>query len=887
MADEDALWRADNQHERLDELLGIPPDLKERPLHRDVRSLGRILGNVIREQEGDAFFGAVEALRTLSIAGRAQTSSFDPAGRIVEELPSASAANLAKAFAIYFELTNLAETNHRKRRRESSLFPSAEPPQPGTFRGTLVRARNAAVGADALFAALERIHIVPVFTAHPTQVARRTVIWKRQRIASLLESLDRVPLTPARALDVEQRIAAEVTSLWQTDDIRRTATTVSDEIKMGLDYSPVLFQTIPDLYGVIEEALSGVYGREPAEGAASRLVSFGSWIGGDHDGNPHVTPATTERALIAARETALGHYSVALRDLRRRISVSERRAGVSVELRERLNGYTGWLDARIEDRSEEPYRRFLTCMMFRLNLASTKPGNVQAYQSVDELLGDLTAMRDSLRSNKGDRIARLLVEPLIRKVETFGFHFHALDLRQHARVHAEAAAELRAGSAGESGHARDLLGRLREFAHLQRRFGREALPRYIVSGTGSAQDIFTLAWLMDLAGLDPVETMTVPLFEFIDDLRNSAAICRAMWTDKSYSAVLDARDRRQEVMLGYSDSNKDGGMLTSAWELYKAHASLHEVAEECRVRLRLFHGRGGTVGRGGGPTHRSIVAQPPGAFSGELRITEQGEVLEWKYSDRILSERNLELMIAASLEALLRPGAPEFEKEWSAAMDTLSASALGHYTRRIRDNPDVLPYFAQATPAPEFDVARIGSRPARRSAARGLADLRAIPWVFGWMQSRHGLPGWFGVGFALDEFPDGPLLQRMFARFPLFEDLLRNVEMALAKSDLGIARLYAGLVEDAALGDRMFGVIQEEFDRTRRAVLRVLGQKELLESNPVLARSIRLRNPYVDPMSLIQVEMLRRKRSGEDTPEVNDALVATINGISAGLRNTG
>jgi phosphoenolpyruvate carboxylase len=842
---------------------------------------------VIREQEGDAFFHTVETLRQLSIAGRAHTSTFEPARRVIGELPSSSAANLAKAFAIYFDLTNLAETNHRKRRREASRFGS-EKTQPGTFGGTLIRVRDSGVDVSDFLAALSRIHIVPVFTAHPTQVARRTVIWKRQRIARLLEDLDRVPLAPARALETQRRIASEVTALWQTDDIRRTAPTVSDEIKMGLDYSPVLFETIAEVYAVIRETIDEVYDVDLELDSIPRLISFGSWIGGDHDGNPHVTPSATERALIAARETALNHYNAALRDLRRRISVSQRRAGMSDDLGARLDRYVGWLDTRIEDRSEEPYRRFLTCMIFRLNMLATKPGNPQAYQNVEEFITDLSAIRDSLRANRGERIARLLVEPLILKAETFGFHFHALDLRQHARVHAEAVAELRAGTgATDSVHARDLLGRLRDFARLQERFGGAALPRYIVSGTGSASDVLSLVWLMELAGMDPVNTMTVPLFEFIDDLRNSAAICRSIWTDAKYSAVLDVRNRRQEVMLGYSDSNKDGGMLTSAWELYKAHAALHKAAEECGVRLRLFHGRGGTVGRGGGPTHRSIVAQPPGAFSGEIRITEQGEVLEWKYSDRILAERNLELMVAASLEALLRPGAAPFEEEWFAAMETISGHAFDHYTRCIRDNPDVLTYFEQATPAPEFDVARIGSRPARRSAARGLSDLRAIPWVFGWMQSRHGLPGWFGVGSAVEQLSDNALLQRMLDRFPLFADLLGNVEMALAKSDLGIARLYADLVHDEALRERMFAIIAEEFERTRRAVLTLTGQRELLERNPVLSRSIRLRNPYVDPMSLIQVELLRRKRSGENTREVNDALVATINGISAGLRNTG
>jgi phosphoenolpyruvate carboxylase len=382
--------------------------------------------------------------------------------------------------------------------------------------------------------------------------------------------------------------------------------------------------------------------------------------------------------------------------------------------------------------------------------------------------------------------------------------------------------------------------------------------------------------------------MPVPLFESIDSLRESAGICRSIWSSKAYSTLLDAWGRRQEVMLGYSDSNKDGGMLTSTWELYKAHAALHDVARDCNISLRLFHGRGGTVGRGGGPTHRAIVAQPLGAFSGELKITEQGEVLNWKYSDRVLAERNLELMIAASLEALLRPGHPKFNPEWSAAMDSMSNDAFSYYVRHVRDNPDIVPYFEQATPALEFDLAKIGSRPARRGSATGsLSELRAIPWVFGWMQSRHGLPGWLGVGYALVRFADQELLKIMFREFPLFRDMIRNVELGMAKCDFAIARLYADLVDDAALRERMFGLLSEEFERTRDAVLRVTNQTELLESNPVLARSIQLRNPYVDPMSLIQVELLRRKRAGEDTPELNYALAATINGISAGLRNTG
>jgi phosphoenolpyruvate carboxylase len=526
-------------------------------------------------------------------------------------------------------------------------------------------------------------------------------------------------------------------------------------------------------------------------------------------------------------------------------------------------------------------------MTHRLRLAITDAADRQAYTVAEEFQQDLMIMRDSLVKHKGKRLAELLLGPLLRKLDTFGFHLYTLDVREHARVVARGIAALKSNNPADAADARDLLGNLRDVARLQRIFTPRAMQRCIVSGTETPGDILSFVWLSQLSGIDLTRLMPVPLFESIDSLRNSVDICRAIWTDKAYTTLLDAWDRRQEVMLGYSDSNKDGGMLASTWELYKAHAALHQVARECNVGLRLFHGRGGTVGRGGGPTHRAIVAQPAGAFNGEIRITEQGEVLNWKYSDRVLSERNLELMIAASLEALLRPGNPSFDPAWSSAMDRMADESFAYYVHRIRDNPDTLPYFEQASPALEFDLAKIGSRPSRRSATRGLSDLRAIPWVFGWMQSRHGLPGWFGVGHALEHFPDQSLLRTMMDRFPLFADMIRNVELGLAKSDLSIARLYAQLVEDVSLRDRMFNLIVEEFERTRAAVLRITNQRELLENNRVLARSIRLRNPYVDPMSLIQVELLRRKRSGEDTPDLNDALAATIHGISAGLRNTG
>jgi len=885
--DDEPLWAAASQEERLRELLGVPPDIKEKPLRRDVSSLGRLLGNVITEQEGREVFEIVEALRTLSIARRAGQPTTDPRIDIVRRLTVAEAAKMAKAFAMYFELTNLAETNHRKRRRRASRAAPNAVEQPGTFKGTLLRLRDAQISSDAVRKTLERIRVIPVFTAHPTEVARRTILWKRRQIAELLEQLDGVPLPESRALDIQREMMAEITAWWETDEVRRTAPTVFDEIEMGLDYSEVLFETIPVLYEEIDASLDSIYGIDAHRSSLPSMVEFGSWIGGDFDGNPNVSPEATEYALHHARQRTIGRYIQNLDDLRKRLSLSKRRVPTSEALEVRLVEYARALECHTGDRPDEPYRRFTSCMIHRLRKAQEDSPNEEAYRDAAEFGHDLELMAKSLFAHGGERLVRTLIEPLKQQLRTFGFRLYSLDVRQHARVHAQAVQALRSGEAEAASKARDTLGALRDVARLQQRYGDHTMQAYILSGASSAADILSFVWLAEVSGIDLRRMAPVPLFESIQALRDSAAICRSIWNDPRYVVLLDFRGRRQEIMLGYSDSNKDGGMLTSTWELFKAHAALHEVARECNVTLRLFHGRGGTVGRGGGPTHRSIVAQPPGAFSGEIKITEQGEVLNWKYSDSVLAERNLELMIAAALEALLRPGGAMLDPEWTRAMDEMSEDAFAYYVRNIRDNPHILSYFEQATPAMEFDLAKIGSRPARRSATRNLWDLRAIPWVFGWMQSRHGLPGWFGVGYALERFPEKGLLRTMMERFPLFTDLIRNVEMGMAKCDLSIARFYAELVEDVALREGVFNMVSEEFERTRQAILEVTKQSELLETNPVLARSIRLRNPYVDPMSLIQVELLRRKRSGEDTPELNDALAATINGISAGLRNTG
>ena len=671
------------------------------------------------------------------------------------------------------------------------------------------------------------------------------------------------------------------------------------------------------LYEEFADAFREVYECEFSAHELPTFLHFGSWIGGDRDGNPFVTAACTRDALRLARQVILDHYLAAAAELMDRLSPSVRQAAVTPALLEGVERYANRMPAVAPANktraAEEVYRRYLDCVLQRLRWTRDQACHVGAYQDAEDFAADLKLLRESLAANGAERVVRLLLDPLLRQVDSFGFHLHVLDIRQHARVHAQAIAELSSGEnagkstlpASPSEETRRLLEVLRTVAELKREFPPQAIRSYVISGVSKVDDILSVIWLARLCGVrveasedrnDP-GLMPVPLFESIADLRNCPEVCRTLWTSPDYAPLLDSWGRRQEVMLGYSDSNKDGGMLTSAWEIYKAHRALHAVAAECGVKLRLFHGRGGTVGRGGGPTHRAIVAQPCDAFEGSLKITEQGEVLYWKYSDAALAERNLELMVAAALEALARPGRVEAERgdceaEWQAAMEEMSESAFGFYRERIADNSDILTYFEEATPVQELEHARLGSRPARRSEARGLTDLRAIPWVFGWMQSRHVLPGWFGVGYALERFVGTDnerlrLLQTMFEKFAFFSDLIGNVEIGMAKADLTIARRYAALVSDEGLRERVFGMIVEEFERTRRMILRVTKQKELLTGNPVLARSIRLRNPYVDPLSLIQFALLRRKREGEESEDLNYALAATINGIAAGLRNTG
>src|SRR5579871_2993224 len=964
-----SLWSPSNWPQRLAELQAPTGELKEAPLRRDVRSLGMLLGEVLREQSGAPLYDAVEALRRTAIARREADASSDTATasthlqQALDRVHSHSqdlttAYQLARAFSFYFELINLAETNHRKRRRRSSQLDQTAPPQRGDLRGTLRRLREAGIDAKKAYELLSDVCITPVFTAHPTEVARRSVMFKRRRISDLLEQLDRIPVPEPQLEALQHDLIAEITALWQTDDVRSARPTVRDEIRMALDYyESSLFDTLPVLYSEVAAALTAEYPTEPNTNSSAtclaelpQLVTFGSWIAGDRDGNPFVTPQATRDALAMAHSLLLTHYRRSLQNVFEQLGSSTQQVPVSVEVQSLLDRYLTQLrtagQTALEERFHVEYLRLLiACIMMRLGATPQSsvplPPNpaLSPYTRAADLLADLTVLCDSLLQNRGPRLAEMLIDPLLLEVRTYGLHLQTLDIRQHARIHAAAIEELTAfqpatnpGTSAPSLHlpsaltpqTAEVLDTFRTIAELKQTYAPEAIRLYVISGATSAEDVLNVLRLARLGGVkveasgDDPGLQPVPLFESIEDLQNAPAIMRQLWSSDAYKPLLESWGHAQEVMLGYSDSNKDGGMITSTWEIWKAHRALHTVARECGVTLRLFHGRGGTVGRGGGPTHRAIFAQPMESFTGELRITEQGEVLNWKYSDVVLAERNLELMIAASLDAIGRPDAVIQHKQinsresaldhiphltgeilpaWEAAMDQLSETSFAFYKKHIVDNPDTFTYFEQATPVAELEHARLGSRPAKRSGKKSMADLRAIPWVFGWMQSRQLVPAWFGVGHALDAFarqtPDGlAQLQTMTRDFPLFVDIIRNVEMALAKSDFGIARLYASLVEDEALRNRVFTTLEAEFNLTRRMLLEITGQKTLLQTNPVLERSIRLRNPYVDPMSLIQVELIRRKRAAiaegkPDSPELNRAISATINGISAGLRNTG
>jgi len=844
------------------------PDSADAPLRRDVRLLGNVLGSVLVEQEGQELLDEVERIRLLSRDARAtgRASRREELRRTVAELDLERQALVLRAFGVYFQLANLAEQHHRLRRRRQSEH------ERRVLRESLGEAvaglRRAGVEAPELESAARQLSLELVLTAHPTEATRRTVLVAHLRLGRLLSEFDDPSLTPARRRRVEAALAEETTILWQTDEVRSRRPRVVDEIRHGLWFFEQSFWRVGEL-------LLADY-RQLIPGAPAPF-RFGTWIGGDLDGNPQAGPETIAEALDRARELALTAYADEVRELARAIGISSRLVRASPELdasifrdERELPGYASDLADRNLD---EPYRRKLSFVWKRLRneLEGGEPG----YASASDLAADLGLLDASLRAGRAERVADGRLAALRRRLELFGFHLAKLDVRFHS-------SELRM----RSPRAQETVATV---ARCQARHGTDAVDTLIVSGTTSPADVFAALDLAEEAGL---ELSLVPLFETIASLRSAAETVEALLDDSRFGSLVSRRGSRLEVMVGYSDSGKDGGFLTAQWEVFRAQRALAALAQRRGIELTIFHGRGGSAGRGGGPTHAAILAQPPGHPPGRLKVTEQGETVSFKYGMPGLAYRNLEAALAATLlSAFPEVGGAEPPEDGTALLGDLSDRAFRAYTALIREDEEFLPFFRQFTPIDELALLEIGSRPARRPEGEDdFAALRAIPWVFAWTQNRCLLPVWYGCGTAFDAVEIREL-RRLYRDWPFVRSLVENIEMTLAKSSLDIAEGYLELVAPGPHRERLYQVIASEHERTVAAVLAIVGTQELLERQPVVQRSIKLRNPYVDPMNAIQVELLRRYRDpalGEDERErVRRPLLRSIAGIAAALRNTG
>ncbi len=925
---------------------------KDQPLMDDIRLLGRILGDVIREQEGQAAFDLIEQVRTLSVAYRRNDDKDAEKSlkSLLKGLSGDQTVSVIRAFTYFSHLANLAEDRHHIRRRE--VHDRAGNTQEGSIEVALARLRWAGIPAKAVVDTLAHSLVSPVLTAHPTEVQRKSILDAERSIAALLVERDAIvqraqlfnstkdTLTPRQLADNEAALRAQVTQLWQTRLLRYSKLTVEDEIDNALSYYEATFLTeIPKLYAALE--------RDLGERDLATFLRMGQWIGGDRDGNPNVTADSLREALRRQADLVLRHYLTEVHFLGGELSMSERLAGTTPALLALVERSP---DTNLH-REDEPYRRALIGIYARLaaTLKALSGGDAarhavapqNPYTSADALLADLRVIEDSLRDNHGKAMVEHRLMPLIRAVQVFGFHLATVDLRQSSDQHEAVVAELLATAGLEADYAalaedakRSLLLRLlsdarplrvvgaaysdrclsemaifeRAHAVLQA-YGREAIRHYIISHTESVSDLLEVLLLQKEVGLlngriddgqSQAALIVSPLFETIDDLRNAATIMREYYALPHIAALIQRSGAEQDIMLGYSDSNKDGGIFTSNWELYQAEIALvalfDELSQPNRVQLRLFHGRGGTVGRGGGPSYQAILAQPPGTVRGQIRLTEQGEVIASKYANPEIGRRNLETLVAATLEAtLLQPTKPATAAFLDAAA-SLSQASMAAYRDLVYGTKGFESYFFSATPIREIAELNIGSRPASRKATQRIEDLRAIPWGFSWGQCRLTLPGWYGFGSAVQAFVNQEgkspkaqwaLLQKMYRQWPFFRTLLSNMDMVLAKSDLALASRYSELVADTRLRKRVFQSIETEWQSTAEALAQITGEKDRLANNPALERSIRHRFPYIDPLHHLQVELLRRWRSGEDNERVKTGIHISINGIAAALRNTG
>ncbi|MCW2922859.1 MAG: ppc [Thermoleophilia bacterium] len=883
----------------MDTVPPIPHPVDELPLdpaptlRRDVRLLGELLGRVIVEQCGEDLLATEERIRLLSRELRSGAGHETDAAALhdlVAGLDARRRGQVLRAFSMYFTLTNLAEQLHRIRRRRAREHDQAEPPRESLAEAVGLL-RDAGIDGEELARLAEGVRVELVLTAHPTEATRRGALAAQLRMADLLRRLDEPDLTPAGRAGVERGLLEEVTTLWQTDEVRERRPRVIDEIRHGLwFFERILLDDAPRVTRALQSLVPGM-------STSAQPLAFGSWIGGDQDGNPYTGPDTVVAALAHARSLAVSRYRDEVRELARAVSVSDRLASVAPELLEsiatdeaQLPGYA----AQIADQNVgEPYRRKLSFVWRRLaNLADGAPSveGDAAYRDAEELAADLDLVDRSLRAARGDRIADGRLAALRRRVAMFGFHITRLDLRMHAD-------DLHAG--GER-----VLATLATVAEQQALHGTRGCDTLVISGTSGAADVRRALELAADAGAD---LAPVPLFETIEDLQAAPAIIAELLAVPAYSELVRVRRAgRLEVMVGYSDSAKDGGYLAAQWHIHHAQSALADLARDAGLDLMVFHGRGGSAGRGGGPTHAAILAQPPSSPPGRLKLTEQGETISFKYGLRGLARRNLEAAVAGALIAAApdRLGAAgstgRVDPDHAETMDQLASSSEATFRDLVQRDPAFVPFFRAFTPVDELALLNVGSRPARRAEDATddhyLGGLRAIPWVFAWTQNRSLLPSWYGCGTALSQLAADPAglarLRDMHARWPAFRVLVSNLEMTLAKSSIEIARAYLPLVPDSPDRDRIWSRIEEEHELAVGAVLDIVGTGALLDSQPVIRRSIQLRNPYVDPMNLIQVELLaawRELRAAGAGAEHEEArlLARSIAGIAAALRNTG
>jgi len=897
-------------------------------LREDVKRLGALVGGILAEQRGPDFLDEVERLRRAAIARREAGAPLGELATALADTDLARAGDLVRAFATYFQAVNLAERVHRIRRRRDHER-AGDGAQPGGLHHELARLAGEGVGADELAALLQRLRIEPVFTAHPTEAVRRVLLHKeREIVAALVQDIDRA-LTPAERAGAHERIRQALTTSWQTAEAPAARPSVADEFEhVGFYLSEVLYRVLPAFHETFEDALRAHYGEGLAFGD---VLGFGSWVGGDMDGNPNVGADTIAETVAGQRALVLDAYRRDLEALAELLSQSTVRVAVSAQVQARIDDYRDLLPGAVEllhpRHADMPYRNLATLMAARLR--ATRHDAPGGYPDAAAFEQDLACIADSLHAHRGEHAGLFAVRRLQRRARCFGFHLASLDLRQDSAVHdaalsvllgdpdwesrdaGERALRLHAVLEDDTGRgdtnatdgadadlARDTLEVFRTVARLRPRYGERVFGPYIVSMSRSAADALAVLALARIAGCaedGEVPLDVAPLFETVDDLDAAPDTLRELFADPLYRRHLASRGNRQVVMLGYSDSAKDGGIVASRWALQRTQVELLALARDSGVRIAFFHGRGGSVSRGGGKTSRAVVAAPRGAVDGHLRLTEQGEVIHRKYGIRAIALRNLEQTTAAVLRASLRPRPAERrEAAWRAIAGELAAAARGHYRALVHEHPDFPAYFRAATPIDVIERLRIGSRPSKRAGSGGVESLRAIPWVFAWAQNRSGMTAWYGVGTALQaalEVHGRQTLAEMARDWPFFGTLLDDVEMVLAKSDPAIFERYSRLAAELPEGDlhaRMHPGIAAEFELAREAVLAIKDETELLAHDRRLALSIRLRNPYVDPISLLQVDLLARWRAaGRPDDALLQALVATVNGIAAGIQNTG